>query len=754
MFRPANRPSAFAVVLRVGVPTLACVVLAASPRATQQAPAAPPAQDQPTRPTFRLGASYVRVDVYPTRNGEPVPDLERADLELLEDGVPQTIEQFERVSLQTTTDRGSRRDPNTVAESREQAADPRRRVFVVFLDTGMTTLEGSHAARKPIVDMLDRLIGDDDLFAVMTPDMGARGITFARRTESLDAELAKHWTWGQRDALVRRDPEEIALETCFPDPAPEEYCTGPRGELIKQPPDAYRGVAVQLIERRSEQRALSALDDLVSELGALREERKAVIVVSQGWRLLEPKPALVRLQECDQAPLPGRPGVSPGGRIVSDVGAARADQEIVSRAQCHAMAIQYASADNATLLRQLVERANRFNVSFYPFDTRGLSVFDRSVGARDDRIRGDPGERSENLRGVRGPLNRDIDRTVSRVESLRTLAEATDGLAVVNTNDLAGGARRIVNDLSTYYLLGYQSTNTKLDGRWRVITVRAKTPGVQIRARKGYRALTDAEVALLRRGDLPAPATGAPTAAGQGVEVAGAAAVSRVIEPLAGLDRALGWRSRAAWRIGSSPGRTRFWIASEVDDATLRQPEWASGGTGTATLTLPDGQRLADATLKLEAGSRVLEASLDAEVPASTEVMVRLRLSPAGGGLPLSDTLRVTPSGTSARLFRRGPTTGRQFVAAGAPRFRRTEHARVALPIEDASSTIDAALIDRTGAPLRIPVAARVETIDGTAWALGELSLAPLSPGDYVLRLVVGGGAGAATSLTAIRIVN
>jgi VWFA-related protein len=753
MFRPANRRKAFAVVLRVGVPTLACVVLTAGPRATQQAPGAQPAQDQPTRPTFRLGASYVRVDVYPTRNGEPVPDLERADFELLEDGKPQTIEQFERVSLQTITESESRRDPNTVAESREQATDPRRRVFVVFLDTGMTTIEGSHAARRPIVDMLDRLIGYDDLFAVMTPDMGARGITFARRTESLDVELAKHWTWGQRDALVRRDPEEAALETCFPYPAPEKFCYDPTGKLVKQPVDAYHGVAMQLIERRSEQRALTALDDLVSELGALREERKAVIVVSQGWRLLEPKPALTKLQECDEAPSPGRPGVGPDGRIVSDAGTARSATGLATDTQCHGLAHQYAFADNASLFRQLVERANRFNVSFYPFDSRGLGVFDRSVGAQDDRIRGDPGERSENMRGVRGPLNRDIDRLVNRVESLRTLADATDGLAVVNTNDLAGGARRIVNDLSTYYLLGYQSTNTKLDGRWRAITVRVKTPGVQIRARKGYRALTEAELTLLRSGELPAPATGTPTAAGQ-AEVGGAAGVSRLIAPLASLDRAQPWRSRAAWSIGASPGRTRFWVASEVADATLRQPEWASGGTGTATLTLADGQRLADVPLKLEPGSRAIEASLDAEIPASTEVMVRLRLNPAGGGLPLSDTLRVTASGTSGRLFRRGPTTGRQFVAAGDPRFRRTEHARVAVPIEDASSTIEAALIDRTGTPLRIPVASRVETIDGAPWALGELSLAPLSPGDYVLRVVVGGDAGAVTSLTAIRIVN
>ena len=134
----------------------------------------------------------------------------------------------------------------------------------------------------------------------------------------------------------------------------------------------------------------------MSELGALREERKAVIVVSQGWRLLEPKPALTKLQECDEAPSPGRPGVGPDGRIVSDVGAARAATGLATDAQCHAMAMQYASADNASLFRQLIERANRFNVSFYPFDTRGLGVFDRSIGARDDSIRGDPGERSEN----------------------------------------------------------------------------------------------------------------------------------------------------------------------------------------------------------------------------------------------------------------------------------------------------------------------------------------------------------------------
>lgn len=751
MFRPASCRRSLVAAGRVALPGLACLLLAAGPRATEQAAPAQPAQE-PTQPTFRLGANYVRVDAYPTRNGEPVPDLDLADFELLEDGVPQTVTQFERVSLQVTTDRASRRDPNTVAESREQAADPRRRVFVIFLDTGMTTLEGSHAARKPIVEMLDRLIGDDDLFAVMTPDMGASGITFARRTESLDRELARHWTWGQRDALVRRDPEDAALETCFPDPAPEKYCTGPRGERLVQPKDAYRGIAMQLIERRSEQRALEALDDLVATLGALREERKAVIVVSQGWRLLEPKSALVKLQECDLAPLPGLPGVGPTGRIVTDVGAAQSGRGDVTGTTCYARATQYAMADNAALFRQLGERANRFNVSFYPIDTRGLAAFDRSIGARDDRIRNDPGERQDTGRGERGPLGRDGDRLANRVSSLRTLAEMTDGLAIVNTNDLAAGSRRIVNDLSTYYLLGYQSTNTRLDGRWRAITVRVRTPGIQVRARKGYRGLTEAELAQQRRGEVP-PGAGATAGPGPAA-LTGAAAVARLIEPLAGLERALPWRSRVAWTSATPAARTRFWIASELDEATLRQPEWAGGGSGTATLVLADGRRLGEAPLTLAPGARAIEATLEADVPAATEVMVRLRLSPAGGGLPLGDTLRVTPSGApaAARLFRRGPSTGRQFVAAGQPRFRRTEHARVVVPLDTASSAIEASLVDRTGAPLRVPVTARVETIDGAPCAVGDVSLAPLSPGDYVLRLVIGQGADAATSATAIRI--
>ena len=44
-----------------------------------------------------------------------------------------------------------------------------------------------------------------------------------------------------------------------------------------------------------------------------------------------------------------------------------------------------------------------------------------------------------------------------------------DGVAIVNTNDLAGGMRRIANDIRAYYVLGYYTTNTKFDGGVRTI---------------------------------------------------------------------------------------------------------------------------------------------------------------------------------------------------------------------------------------------------------------------------------------------
>ena len=96
------------------------------------------------------------------------------------------------------------------------------------------------------------------------------------------------------------------------------------------------------------------------------------------------------------------------------------------------------------------------------------------------------------------PLAVDRALLISRSETLHTLALNTDGLALLNSNDLKKQIRRVADDLTSYYLMGYYSTNSKLDGRFRAIKVRSKRPGVEIRSRRGYNAATAAEVATAR----------------------------------------------------------------------------------------------------------------------------------------------------------------------------------------------------------------------------------------------------------------
>jgi hypothetical protein len=77
---------------------------------------------------------------------------------------------------------------------------------------------------------------------------------------------------------------------------------------------------------------------------------------------------------------------------------------------------------------------------------------------------------------------------LERVDNLRKLSAATGGFAVLNSNEFDKAFERMVSENSTYYVLGFTSTNDRRDGRYRRLQVRIKRPGLTARTRDGYLA--------------------------------------------------------------------------------------------------------------------------------------------------------------------------------------------------------------------------------------------------------------------------
>jgi VWFA-related protein len=670
------------------------------------------AQEKPQQlPRFRAGASLVRVDAYPTLKGQAVTDLTAADFEVFEDGAPQKVESFELVQVRAGGPQETRREPNSVREARAMAEDARARIFVIYLDTYFTDVIASHRIQRSLVKLLDRMVGDDDLFAVMTPDMSARDLALARRSTTMEGYLSKYWFWGQRGRLYPEDPVEQRYLECFPERSAPRQCAMPANNQaqVSEPANFYAGIANEMIQRRREKRVLDGLEDLARHLGGLRDERKAVITVSNGWLLFTPNQNLTRHAPCEKPPGVGQVGTTPDGRITTD--RMRSDYGY-SKYDCETDRQTLAHLNNAQDYRDVMDVANANNVSFYPVDARGLAAVDRDINE-------DP---------VLGPAA-EISLVQDRVESLRTLADNTDGLAVVDTNDLDKGFQRIVDDMTSYYLLGYYSTNMALDGKVRKIRVRVKRDGVDVRARRSYRAATEEEI---EQGTAQMTAAAAATPA---------SAVQAALNSIGSSRAGIPLRTAVSYAmVGGGARRAHVWALAELDPGLLRGEEWHGGGEVDVLLQSADGTKIDQRTGTLAGGQRSLNVDLGDVALPEGELVVRTRVKPAGGGLPVSDTIRLTPSADGNGpgvpvLLRRGPTTGVRYVPTADKQFRRTDRVRLELPSSDSVVTTSAEVLDRAGNSMNIPVATAVR-IEGTlTWATAEVALAPLALGDYALRL-------------------
>jgi VWFA-related protein len=417
---------------------------AAPPQPAPQPPAAgAPAQpDQAQTPIFRTDINFVRVDVIVNdKQGNPVHDLRQEDFEVTEDGKPQAIQTFKLVKV--SEDAGVGSDPprevrNAIEEQAEAARDDVR-LFAIFLDDYHVRLENSMRARELIAQFVENQLQPADMAGVMYP------------------------LFSITDVLLTRNRRNVA--TAIRGFQGRKYDYTPRNQFEE---NYVHYVSTIEAERIRNDVTLTALKALIIRLGGLREGRKAIILVTEGFTNVLPAQVNDMIATCNGGPCMNQPRPRPDPIAPNSPAQQRLESQEF-----------FLQTSLLSDIRRVTELANRYNTAIYAIDPRGLAPFEFDLSTAG---------------GANVSLTKDQQMLNSTIDTLRILADETDGRAIVNTNDLATGMRQIVRDQTAYYLLGYTSTLSEPDGKFHKINVRVKRPGVQVRARPGYLAMTAAEV--------------------------------------------------------------------------------------------------------------------------------------------------------------------------------------------------------------------------------------------------------------------
>jgi VWFA-related protein len=416
------RAGAFAAIL-------AALMVAAGPLAIAQAPAAPPqaparATPEQSQPTFRVDVDLVTTDVIvrDAKTDQFIADLKAGDFDVFEDGIKQDLSSMVLVH-------GGR-------AFNVQAPPPPPVQEGIILPVSRPTNDTAGRVFLLFVDDLHLDFQSTprtrDLFKKMLRNLIHEGDMFgivSTGTSSLSIQL----TYDRKvldDAIKRITGGGMK---------PADIVTG---QQSSQGPTELRYRAHV---------AFATAYDLMKNLEKLHNRRKAVIWVSSGYDFNPFERA--RMEEMSR---------SFGGEAESDVSN---DPSIRQQFQ----GTQFAQGDLARELADVTKAANRANATLYTIDPRGL-VAGPDV---DDKV----------LENHIEEWNQYVRRTQ---DSLRTLAEETGGIAVVNQNDFDKALKRIDAETSDYYVLGYYSSNPDPLRKTRRIEVKARRDGVTVWSRTSY----------------------------------------------------------------------------------------------------------------------------------------------------------------------------------------------------------------------------------------------------------------------------
>ena len=662
--------------------------------AQDRPPEPAPAQQGEPQPTFRAGINYVAVDVIVTdRKDAPVVDLKREDFEVFEDGKLQPIEQFRMVRI-SSADAVGQLPPRRVRSRDEELMEAARedvRIFAILLDDYHTRKNTALSVKIPLTKFLETQLAPNDLVAVFSPLTPVSEILFTNDHASIVSAVNRFE--GRKFDYTPRNRFE------------EEYARYPTTE----------------VERIRNEVVMDALSAVAVRMGSMRQGRKSIIYVSEG--LTVGLPPQMQRQNAQ----------NPIDPVQAAIGAVGQDSP---RQQTNET---FAEAILDQRLREVFRDVNRNNASIYALDPRGLAVFEYDI----DDV---PGGAAISFQSDRRSLQATQD-------TLRTMSEQTDGRAIVNRNSLDKGLEQIVRDASFYYLLGYNSTQAQSDGKFHEIKVRVKRSGVDVRARKGYWALTAADV---KRVTTKTPDAARPVLSALAT-IAPSVQAGKFVRTWIGTERGDNGKTRVTltWEpLPPLPGSGRREQAGRVS-------LMAANASGQLVFrgAAPE-QAAAPAT-----GSAAQRVTFEV---APGRIELRLTVQDVNGGgtldqetktLDVPDLTAPRAAITTPRVFRARTVREFQTLAADAAaspiasrEFSRTERLLIRFDAYAAGAEQlqpAAVLLNRDGKTMSdVPITPA--TAGGTHQI--NLSLASIPPGEYLVEITVKSTSGEATELVPFRV--
>ncbi len=397
-----------------------------TPAQTTEAPA-------PRQPgtTFRSGVTLIRTDVIVRdANGAFVPDLTAADFRIEEDGVPQEVASLILVHGGRVFNQLVPPPPVhegiILPERRVQSQIPGR-IIVFFVDAMHLEPETTPRVRHFVKEVADTLVHDGDLVGLISNGPAGTAVDLTYDLQHVKSAV---------DGIVGNGmtPRDLIENT-------QEGPDGP-GEL-----------------RWRAHRAFLTVNGVLEGLAGIQDRRKVILYISTGYDLnpfalqrLHRTPLrdeLLRERPLDLAGENVDPGeiLNPLNRIERQ-GAVFADGELIAE------------------LAEVTDTATRANTTLYTMDPRGLISspdIDYDV-----------------------PIDAWREYMMAARSSLRTLAELTGGISIVNTNNFSELLRRIDAETSDYYVVGYYTSNPDPTHRRRALRVTVARDGLEVQARDSY----------------------------------------------------------------------------------------------------------------------------------------------------------------------------------------------------------------------------------------------------------------------------